>query len=154
MHTDTEGQRRLPRCEPLGGDLLHTLADRERARRGTAGTGRSVSVRAEDRHHPVSGELVDDAAVLEHRSGERPQVVVDHGHDPHGIRHVREHGRTPQVGEQDGDRLALSGDRRVTCQHTVDHGRRKEALQPTTAVELPAKAEERVGDQRGDDRSE
>ncbi len=65
---------------------------------------------AEHGHHGVADELLDDAAVGLDVLVPAQEVGVDDRADVLGVELLRQHGEVDEVGEQDGDELALLGD--------------------------------------------
>ena len=59
--------------------------------------------RAEDRHEPVAGELVDVTAELRYDVGQRRQDPVGDGRNPLGIEVFRPTREVGEVTEQHGD---------------------------------------------------
>ena len=67
-------------------------------------------VHAEHGHHGVADELLDDAAVRLDVLVPAQEVGVDDRADILGVELLGQHGEVDEVGEQDGDELALLGD--------------------------------------------
>ena len=68
-------------------------------------------VKAEHGHHGVADELLDDAAVGLDVLVPANEVGVDDGADVLGIELLGQHREVDEIGEQDGDELALLGHR-------------------------------------------
>ena len=116
------------------------------ARRGQSAV-RRIAHCPEDRHDPVSGELVEDAAVVEDAPRHDAEIRVDRGDrllrgEPFGKR-----GRPTEIGEEDRHGLPLSFEPQgITLDDTLDDGRRKKALEAATAIELEDKCAHRQND--------
>ena len=66
--------------------------------------------RAEERHHAVAGELIDDALeAIDLAEGEL-EVLVEQVAVLLGIEALGDRGRADEVAEEHGDQLALAGD--------------------------------------------
>ena len=65
------------------------------------------AVQPEHRHHGVADVLLDDAALLLDRLAPPLEVLVDDVPGVLGVEVLREHREVHEVGEQDGDELAL-----------------------------------------------
>ena len=95
------------KLELAGEQLAHPLLHRERRVQRALGVILERGRRAEHRHHRVAGELLDRAAgeldLAAHRVVEPLEL------DSHALRIAiaGERGRPDEVGEQDGDELAL-----------------------------------------------
>ena len=95
------------KLERAGEQLAHPLLHRERRVQRALGVILERGRRAEHRHHRIAGELLDRAAgeldLGAHRVVEPLELY------PHALRIAvtGERGRPDEVGEQDGDELAL-----------------------------------------------
>ena len=119
LHDDLAARR------AIGVELADESAHPERgARRGESAV-RRIGHRAEDGHHPVTGELVEDAALIEDASRHQAEVRV-HGGDRFLRREpLGERGRAAEIGEKDRDGLTLTLEPEcIALDHALDDGRR------------------------------
>ena len=104
-----------PLAEPAL-DVVGHLAQRLDHRRRRAHRADRVvlagAVQAEHGHHGVADELLDHAAVLLDHPLPAREAGADDVAGVLGVEPAREHGEADQVGEQDGDELALLADLR------------------------------------------
>ena len=88
------------------------VEDRERRADGALRVVLVRDGRAEDRHHRVADELLDGAAVALELLAHVRVVAAELGRDVLGVELLGPRREADQVGEQDGDDLALSPSRR------------------------------------------
>ena len=141
VHADARLDRRQAARTQLGGD---SVADRQRRhcgiRCGAAVVGRRRR-RAEDRHDRVADELVDDAALRQHRCAHAREVVVEERHQLLRLGPFRQRREALQVGEEQRDvaRLAAEAQCRRIPQHLGEHfGRQVAAERAVHLALLPA----------------
>ena len=76
MHADTERDDQLASRSALGVELCDRGPHRERGASGRVRAVGRIADRAERRHEPVTSELVDDPARVEHAARHHPQIRV------------------------------------------------------------------------------
>ena len=96
---DPLAQTRCPLLAERRGALEHVERRLERALRVVLVSGR----RAEDRHHRVADEFLDEAAIARDRLRQGLEQRVLERADLFGIEPLRQRGESGEVGEEHGD---------------------------------------------------
>jgi class 3 adenylate cyclase len=102
----------LQRAAVAAGDVAHRLADRERGAHRPLGVVLVRQRGAEERHHGVADELLDRAPVALELGADTCPVRSLEGAHLFRIELLGAGGEADQVGEQDGQDLALLAGRR------------------------------------------
>jgi len=89
-------------------------------RMARAGSSIVHARRAENAHHGITDELLDDAPVRLDPASREPVVRAQQPVDVLGVEPLSEFGRPDDVAEQGGDDLALDQARRRTLLHSPD----------------------------------
>ena len=147
---------RVRPCETTSSSLTES-SRRRMASSGTQRAGGVVLVRggdAERGHHRVADELLDRPALCLDLLPHRVEVLTHHRAQPLRVQVVGEHRRAGDVGEEDGDELALLTAVRERgpgrARRTAPSGRAATAV-PAVRAELVTRRQRRAAARAGDD---
>src|SRR6266566_2413653 len=136
---DAYAQRELPAAlAPTRGEIADQVTHGNGHAHGTLGRVRDLDRVVEKDHHPVAGEALERALVVQYQPPHLPVILAQDAHDLLRLGGLGEGGEPAQVDEHDGDLapMGLEGVGGAAGHDQLGEVRREEALETPEPLEL------------------